>query len=675
MNIIQRAFSALSGEPIEQPTDAERIAKVAAAKRLMDGDGSYFGFPRIPWDWSVDGSWRGPGTDNSSVVTPSSALTHDAVWACVRVLSEDMASLPLLIYRRVGAGKERATDHPLYETLHDFANPDMTAFQWRETMMGHVLLWGNCYSEKVYDRAGRLQLWPIPPDRMEVHWDSQQRKAYRYLHPTEGRKELDPATIFHVAGLGFDGLVGYSPVRMARSTISEGLNARGFAEGYWKRGLAQSVRWEVPDNWTDEQRAEFMRSERANHGGASNAYRSGVLPAGVKPNVLSMPLEDAQFLETRMANRNLVAGWFRVPPDKIGDLENATYSNIEQQDINYVKYSIRPWCVRVEAAVRLQLMPDDKEYFAEFLLDALLRGDSVSRAEANNIQFRAGVLLQDEWRAMENRNPLPEAFGESPMVSADMQSMGDLRTAKSLDQSMEQVKAGLLTIDEARALQNLPPMEWGAGPTPEEMASMLELLRAGVLTHEEMREAIGRGPAQWDNDLGPDEVASLLDQLKAGVLTHDEVRAMLRRPPAVWPDELAPDEVTSLIEQVKAGLLDENEARAMMKRPPMEWATGPSPDEVASLVTQVREGLLTADEARALLGRPPIAWPEDLSEKVTQANDLIKAGFDPADVMATLGLPPIRHLGLPPITLQKVTDAAGVEPAPSDGTPPVEVAL
>lgn len=432
MSIIDR----LLGRPEPMPSDGERIANAEAAKRLATG-GFYtgdtaYGFPRIPWEWSIDGSYRGPGTYDRVAVTPTSALTHDAVWACVRVLSEDMASLPLLIYRRVGSGKERAQDHPLYETLHDFANPDMTAFQWRETMMGHVLLWGNCYSEKVYDRAGRLQLWPIPPDRMEVRWDSRGRKTYLYNHPTEGQKELDPDAVFHVAGLGFDGLVGYSVVRMAASTIREGLSARTAADGFWQRGLKQSLRWEVPDSYDDTQRAAFLKAERENHGGAANAYREGILPPGVKPHVLTMPLDDAQFLESRQANRNIVAGWFRLPPDKIGDLEHATYSNIEQQDLNYAKYSLRPWCVRFEAAVRLQLMREDREHFAEFLLDAILRGDTVSRATANNIQFRAGVLLGDEWRAMENRNALPDGAGEVPMISADMQPMTEAEMASAL---------------------------------------------------------------------------------------------------------------------------------------------------------------------------------------------------------------------------------------------------
>jgi len=425
MNIIQRAFSAMAGGTPESASDAERTANVIAAKRLMAYEGGYgggHGFDRVPFNGPVTW-WAGPD-DGSIRVTPASALTHDAVWACVRVLSEDVASLPLKVYERDGDNRTAAPDHPLYEVLHDFPNPDMSAFQWRETMMGHALTWGNCYSEKVYDRAGRLQLWPIAPDRMDVRWDSKGRKAFEYLSPTEGRRTLDPATVFHVPGLGYDGLKGYSPVTMARMTISEGLSARQFADGFWRRGMPSSVRWEVPDLWDDATRKRFMDSEREAHSGA-NAFRSGVLPPGVKPHVVTVPLEDAQFLETRKDNRTIVAGWFRVPPDKIGDLTHATFSNIEQQDINYTKYSIRPWCVRFEAAIRLQLMPDDRRHSAEFVLDGLLRGDSVARATSNNIQFRAGVLSQDEWRAMENRNAWPGGLGDQPFVSADMVAIPD----------------------------------------------------------------------------------------------------------------------------------------------------------------------------------------------------------------------------------------------------------
>lgn len=421
MSIIDR----LLGRP-ESTSDAERNANAVAAKRLLDDGYGYqtpgyaYGFPLMPWEPSIDAWFRGP--DSATRVSPSTSLTHDAVWACVRVLSEDMASLPLIIYRRTGSGKERSQDHPLYEVLHDFANPDMTAFQWRETMMGHVLTWGNCYSEKVYDRAGRLQLWPIRPDRVEPYWDSRGRRAYKYIHPTDGRKELDPDTVFHVSGLGFDGLMGYSPIRMLRETIGEGMHARTFASNRWRTGIPPTVLWEVPPEWDDTKRKNFLDSQKEKREGP-NAKMQGVLPPGVKPTILNLPLEDQQFLETRMANRTLIAGAFRVPPDKIGDLEHATYSNIEQQDLNYAKYSLRPWCVRFEMAVRLQLMREDRDHFAEFLLDAILRGDTLSRSQANQIQLRSGVLLPDEWRAMENRNPLAEGMGDQPFISADMGPM------------------------------------------------------------------------------------------------------------------------------------------------------------------------------------------------------------------------------------------------------------
>lgn len=390
------------------------------ADRLWESIGpqSYHGFPRVPWDIAID-------THRDSTVTPSTALKNPIVWAAVRALSEDIAKLPWIVYRRTAlpgglSGKERATDHPWYETLHDFANPDMSAFTWRETMVQHLLLWGNCYSEIVYDRAGRPQLWPIRPDRMEVHWDAKGRKAFRYVHPTEGRQALDPERVFHVPGLGHDGLRGYSVISMHRLSVGEWDSARTAVRAFYDRGMTTKVWFETPTTWRDETRDKFREALESTHEGAKNAGRTGMLPPGVKPHVISMPLDDAQYVETRLLHVSDGSRIFRMPPDKLGDLTHATYSNIDQQDLNYAKYSIAPWTGRIESAAKQQFFREEPEIFSEFLLDDLLQGDPLARAQKLQIEMRNGAITPDEWRAAENRNPHPDGIGSRPFFAADL---------------------------------------------------------------------------------------------------------------------------------------------------------------------------------------------------------------------------------------------------------------
>lgn len=568
------------------------------------------------------------GTSTSGVTINEERANTVAAWfAGVRVISEDVASLPLILYRRSGPNgstRDRAMDHPLYGLLHDSPNPEMTSFSFRETLQAHALAWGNGYAEMELNASGRvIAMWPLRPDRMAVTWEHG-RKVYTYTQRMGADPIRFPAgRIFHLMGIGGDGLTGWSVLRMARETLGSAIALRDYGNRVVKNDARPGVVMTHPGTLNDKARENLKRGwNEANE--REGAGRTALLEEGITLTTLGFPPEDVQFLESQQWQVTEIARWLRVAPHKIGDLSRATFSNIEEQGLDHVVSTLRAWLVRWEQQLNKDVVREPSLY-VEHLVDALLRGDSVTRASAANIQFRAGVLLGDEWRAMENRNPLPDGLGASPMVSADMQSMGELRDERAATQMMEQVKTGLLTLDEARTAMGRAPMEWAEGPSPDEMASLLE-------------------------------------QFKSGILTHDEVRAMLKRPPMEWSDDISPDEVASLIEQVKGGILTENEAREMMKRPPMEWAEGPSPDDIATLVAQIKEGLLTVDEARASLGRAPVQWPEDLSEKVTQANDLIKAGFDPADVLRTLGLPPIQHLGLPPVTVQKVVDPAGMAP-------------
>jgi hypothetical protein len=294
--------------------------------------------------------------------------------------------------------------------------------------------------------------------------------------------------------------------------------------------------------------------------------------------------------------------------------------------------------------------------------------------------------------------------GYTPEQIARFKTMED---APSAEEMMAQIAAGLLTLEEARAMLGRTPLVWAEGPTPDETKSLLDQLEAGVRTHEEVRASLGLPPIDWPDELAPEEVASIVSRVQANILTEDEARAMMKLPPLTYADGPSPDDVTAMVAQVDAGLLTLDEARAQMGLPattydegptpdqitsivaqsgaglltvdeareklglpPLAYDPGPSPEQVTSINAQIDAGLLTAEEGREMLGRPPIEWPEDLSDKVTQTGEFIKAGFDPASVLATLGLPPMQHLGLPPVTVQKLADAEGMAPAPGAPVPP-----
>lgn len=374
----------------------------------------YYGLPRVPWNMGLDDFFQ-------SGTTGTTWNTVAAVWAAVRLLSVDLASLPLHVYRKRAGGREVDEDHHLYETLHDFVNPEMSSFMWREIQMAHLLTWGNCYSEKVSDRAGRLQLYPLRPDRMEVKWDSHGHRAYWFRGPDDSLKLMRPGSVFHVAGLSWDGLVGYSPITLARRTFAISGRVDAHADAFWGSGGRPGVVLTVPAGYPDVAKQNLKdgwdeyRRERA--GGTA------LLEDGVTATPWSMPHDDAQFIETRRFQVTEVARWFGLPPHKLGDLEHATFSNIEHQGLEYVIHSLRPWLVRWEQAIKLQLLRDDPEHFVKFSMDGLLRGDAVSRATALNIQLRSGVITPDEWRSLEERNAYPDEMGDKPFLSADMSPM------------------------------------------------------------------------------------------------------------------------------------------------------------------------------------------------------------------------------------------------------------
>jgi|GEM_PF-801885 len=362
-------------------------------------------------------------------VNEDSALRYTTVYACIRVLSETLASLPLHVYRKrsSGNGKDRATDHPLYDVLHTVPNEEMPSMTWRETMMGHILTSGNCYSEKTYNGRGAVvRLYPIPWTQMRPVRNKQTR-AIEYELTDRGKVEIMPAEkVLHIPGLGFDGIVGYSPIRMAMEAIGLGLAAESFGARFFGHGTHLGGIIEHPQSMSDESFARLKKSFREEYGGLQKSHGTIILEEGAKFTKLGIPPEEAQFLETRKFQRSEIAGIYRVPPHMLADLEKATFSNIEHLSLEFLMYSMRPWIYRWEQYINWKLFsPEERkqEFFAEFAVTALLRGDTKSQAEALHIARQDGVVNADEWREMVGMNPQEGGTGKIYFINGNMVSV------------------------------------------------------------------------------------------------------------------------------------------------------------------------------------------------------------------------------------------------------------
>ena len=342
--------------------------------------------------------WTGYG------ISPELGLNIITVYQCVRVLAETFAAMPLILYRRTAnGGRDRAHGHPLYDVLHSQPNPDMTSFVWRELMMTHLATWGNAYCEKTEDALGRLQLWPIRPDRIEPKYEGG-RRVYDYLNPLGGKQRMREGSVLHFQGMGSDGLKGKSPIELMRRALGLYQTAEQFGESFFRNGARPATVLKHPKTLSDPAIAR-LAAQMDSLRGAGNAGKTVVLEEGLDFGEVGIPPEDAQFLETRLFQKREIVGGFRIPPHKVGDLERATFSNIEHQSIEFIQDTMLPWFVRVEQDLATQVVEDD-EVFAEFLVDGYLRGDAKTRNEAYAIRWQHGNLSPNEWRQKENDNPI-----------------------------------------------------------------------------------------------------------------------------------------------------------------------------------------------------------------------------------------------------------------------------
>ncbi len=418
---------------------------------------SLFGFGQArdkPVDKAADAgySFLFGRTTSGKPVNERTAMQTTAVYACVRILAEAIASLPLHVYEyQDDGGKKLVHDHPLYYLLHDEPNPEMTSFVFRETLMSHLLIWGNAYAQIIRDGAGRvLGLYPLLPDKIDVQRDDKGNIYYVYSRNSDenpmfkeyGNIKLKAEDVLHIPGLGFDGLIGYSPIAMAKNAVGMTLACEEYGASFFANGANPGGVLEHPGVLKDP--SKVRESWNSVYRGVNNAHKIAVLEEGMKYQQIGIPPEEAQFLETRKFQINEIARLYRIPPHMVGDLDKSSFSNIEQQSLEFVKYTLDPWVIRWEQSLqRSLLLPGEKgKYFIKLNVDGLLRGDYQSRMNGYAVGRQNGWFSANDIREMENMNPIPdEEGGNMYLINGAMTKLADAGAFAKTDTGQQNTPA------------------------------------------------------------------------------------------------------------------------------------------------------------------------------------------------------------------------------------------
>lgn len=351
-----------------------------------------------------------------------------------------------------------ALDHPLYHLLHDEPNPEMSSFVFRETLMTHLLLWGNAYAQIIRNGKNEIiALYPLMPNKMSVDRDENGHLYYTYYRGTDEaikNKEfavtLQPSDVLHIPGLGFDGLVGYSPIAMAKNAIGLAIATEEYGAKFFANGAAPSGVLEHPGTIKDP--TKVREAWMSQFGGSANSGKVAVLEEGMKYTPISISPEQAQFLETRKFQINEIARIFRVPPHMVGDLEKSSFSNIEQQSLEFVKYTLDPWVIRWEQSIMRSLFSEDekKKYFVKFNLEGLLRGDYQSRMNGYAIGRQNGWMSANDIRELENLDRIPaEDGGDLYLINGNMLPLKDAGAFADTNREEEKSDEEILELEGA----------------------------------------------------------------------------------------------------------------------------------------------------------------------------------------------------------------------------------
>lgn len=367
-------------------------------------DAPISGFDKLAMLWEM-----GTKTKSGVRINETNAMQISSVHACIKVLSESVASLPLHLYKRLPNGKTIDSSSNLYYILHTQANKDTTAYTFWETITYHICAWGNGYAYIERDNFGKVVgLWNLFPDQIEPYRNLDKKLKYRVTINGE-MFDLDPIDVLHVVGFGFDGLKGKSPIKLAREAIGIAAATEEFGAKFFENGTHLGGIIEHPSKLSDASYARLKTDFKNAHDGLTNAHKVRILEEGMKYQRLGIPPEDAQFIETRKFQTEEIARIYRVPLHMIGDLSRSTNNNIEHQGLEFTKYTLAPYLKRIEQSIIQRILVTDEEkknYFAEFDTNGFLRGDIMSRFDAYSKLRNIGVINANEIRAMENLNPI-----------------------------------------------------------------------------------------------------------------------------------------------------------------------------------------------------------------------------------------------------------------------------
>lgn len=366
------------------------------------------GNPQTPQYW-LKKLFGAIETSTGIEIDEDRALTYSAVWAAVNIISGAIGFLPFIVYRRNGKAKDREPSHPVYKLLHDRPNPYMDALTLRETIQGHVLTWGNGYAEIERDNAAQpINIWPLLPNKTKPDVMDSGRLRYEITDKNGKINYLPYENVLHIKGLSFDGIKGYSVIHYAAESLSCGLAAEKYGAKFFGNNASPGGVLEAPEMLSDKAYNRLKEDWENQHKGLDNAHRVSILEEGTKWHEIGIPPEDAQFLETRKFGVSDVARWFSIPPHMLAELERATFSNIENQGIMFVTYTLAKWLRRWEHDCNYKLFSAQEyaHYFTEFLVEGLLRGDTKSRYTSYQLAINSGWMSRNEAREKENMNPV-----------------------------------------------------------------------------------------------------------------------------------------------------------------------------------------------------------------------------------------------------------------------------
>lgn len=381
------------------------------------------------WDNDIRAIIHGLPSASGVSVNEKTAMRFSAVYACVRILSETLASMPIILYRDrkkgdKSSGKDRAVEHPLYDLLKTAPNDEIPSMILKETLMSHVVLSGNGYTQVRRNRRDEIvDLNLLPWTQVEVKRNIETLKIEYWVNDRGKQIKLNPLEVFHIPGLGFDGVKGYSPIRMAQEAVGLGLAAEEFGARFFSNGANAGGIVEYEGRMKDEAKTEFRKAFNEKYAGLGKSGGLIFLENGSKFTKLAIPNNEAQFLETRKFQIEEIARIYRVPLHLLQNLDRATNNNIEHQSLEFVMYTMLPWFTRWEQFINFKLLTKKERqegYFAEFLINALLRGDAKSRAYMYHLMRQDGIMNADEWRELENMNPQEDGTGKLYFINGNM---------------------------------------------------------------------------------------------------------------------------------------------------------------------------------------------------------------------------------------------------------------